>query len=383
LTGDGEDSGIKNSIAPSYQDLEEAYRAPDPGPANHQRAEAVLANADGITVLCNVNAGVAGERSLLIRLANDGDVKWTRELPPGASASRAITYLQSGGFALAGAVRRSKMAYRGHLTYTDARGDLVAQTPLGPPGVTGLVCVVSLSDGSTLAGGTSCWKGWLVSANARLHEDWSLTLDDLEDVDSVAPLAEGSFAAVGGTDRSTTRLGLAHVVTFAREGRVRWKIQLPSVGRGELTAVAAFPDGSLAGVGHATTAESELARLWVVRLNPSGEIVWEKRLGPVEDEHRGRTIAALPDGGLALAGEGIHAGRRTARVIRLTVDGTEAWQCAYGDDHADTSARGITPTSDGGLVLAGSIVSGPNKTIVRILKLDGHGRPTWESTPLL
>lgn len=366
-------------IAPTRADLVQVYGVHDPRLAGHQQAEAVVADADGITVLCSANPGGEGEHTWLLRLADDGSVRWERQYDPGLGTGRAIATPIGGGFVIAGEVRRSHLEYEAQLVRLDADGHVLASGSFGPRGATGFNAVTVVHDGSTLAGGTARWQGWLVRAAGARHVSWELLIGDVDEVVGLAALPEGGFALAAGQERSTTGLGGTRLAVFADDGRVRWWKGLPPSGRAEPAALAAHPDGGLVAVGHRLASEHEAAKLWVVRVDPAGEVAWERLLGSADENVRGRAVVLLADGGVVVAGDAPRAGGRGVRVVRLAADGTTAWECALGGLHEHSLAGGLAPTNDGGLVLVGSTTAqGPGKTNAWILRLDGDGRRLWE-----
>jgi outer membrane protein assembly factor BamB len=373
---DGWSTYVNAPIAPTQNDLEQAYRH-DLNFASHQQAEGVVVSAEGITVLCSGNLNGEGEHSWLIQLADSGSIRWEREYAPDQGAGRAIAAVPGGGFVIAGDVKRGTAEYQAHLMHVSADGGVIADGAFGLQGVTGFVTVAVLNDGSTLAGGTTRWRGWMVRTGdaLRVNRDW--LMEQVDDVQGIAPLSDGGFALVANTDKSTSGLGLAYFAAFANDGSPRWQKQLPSSGRGELMALAAFTGGSLVVVGHRATGEHDTAQLWVVRVDAAGTTMWERLLRAPNKEQRGRAVVTLPEGGIAVAGEAQQQGQRDVRVLRLSADGTTIWERSYGKEQGYNMVRGLARTDDGGLVLVGSTTKGSDKTNPWILRCDGDGRLLW------
>ena len=109
----------------------------------------------------------------------------------------------------------------------------------------------------------------------------------------------------------------------------------------------------------------------------TGSRSWERLLGDEGEEHRGRAVALLADGDLAVAGDAARGGRRGIRVARLGADGTTLWEQAFGDGEQDI-ALGLAATADGGLVVVGSTLEG--KTRGRVRRLDPGGELVWSRT---
>ncbi|TMQ15628.1 MAG: hypothetical protein E6J90_25160 [Deltaproteobacteria bacterium] len=370
-------SPMENALAPTREDLEHAYRTHDPNLAGHQSAEGVVVGRDGITVLCSANPKGDGEHTWLIRLGDDGTVIWQRHYALDQGTGRAIAALPGGGFAIAGEIQRTAMEFQAYLLRTDGDGQSATGAAFGPRGVTGFTSLAVLDDGSLLAGGSAGDHGWLVRVDPALHAAWDAPLGDVDDVAGVAPLA-GGFAMVARRERSTTGFGLTRAVVFDADRHPRWHVQLPASGRGEPAALTRLSDDSIAIVGHHAASDRDKAQIWVARVTGPDQIAWQRMLGSPDEERRGRAIVALPDGGVAVAGDALRDGARSLRIARLTPDGGVVWERAFGGT-GQAVARGLARTADGGFVLVGSTTAkGAGKTNVWILRLDGDGRLIWD-----
>lgn len=367
------------SMAPTLDDLEQAYKTHDANLAGHQQAEAVVTTAAGIAILCSTNPKGEGEHTWLLHLGSDGTLQWERHLDARLGTGRALAALPGGGYAVTGDVQLSQMEYQGRALHLGGDGEPTATATGGGRGATGFTAVTVLPDGSMVAGGTTRWKGWLVRFDAALRVAWEQPLTDVEEITGLTALDDGGFAAAANQEKPTTGLGVGRVIAWDGDGSVRWQRRLPARRRGELAAVAALPDNGLMVVGHSAADEQAKARLWVTRLDPSGEVMWERMLGKEMQEQRGRALVVLPDGGVAVVGDAVQGlDQRSIQVARLAGDGTLLWEKAFGGEHTDV-ARGIARTEDGGLVVVGSTMSkGPGKTNAWVLHLDGHGTLRWD-----
>ncbi|HMG56471.1 MAG TPA: hypothetical protein VK601_23385, partial [Kofleriaceae bacterium] len=367
-----------------------AYRTADPNLAGHQSAEAVVVHGNDITVLCSANPKGDGEHTWLIRLAADGAVAWQHHFSPDQGVGRALAALPDGGFAIAGEIQRSAMEYQAYLLRTDAAGNPVAGAAFGPRGVTGFTSLTVLDDGAPLAGGAVNGHGWLVQvdprldpapdpkAGAKLRATWDAPLAEVDDVFGLVPL-DGGFAMVARRERSTLRFGRTRAAAFQADRKVRWQVELPAEGRGEPAGLARLPGGGVALVGHHAASDHARSKIWVAKVTGADQVAWQRTLGSPEDECRGRAIAALPDGGVVVAGDALRDGKRGLRLARIGPDGAMIWEHALGDATGQDVARGIAPTADGGFVVVGSTSSkGAGKTNVWIVKLDSDGRRVWD-----
>jgi hypothetical protein len=362
---------MSSPVSSTRDDLEQVYRLHDPALAGHQRAEAVAVSADGITVLASANPKGETDHTWLLRLADDGSVTWQRHYEPVYGSGRAMAALRH-GFAIAGDVRRGEMAYQASLLKIDGAGTVVGATSLGPRGVTGFYATAARSDDGVVAGGTTRWKGWIVTTDSALQQPREAPLD-VDEVNALAVLPSGDVAALASVEKSTTGFGLARLAAVAADGTIRWHVQLPSTGRGDPAALAALSDAVIV-IGNGAADDRDPARIWLARVDHGGKLAWEHTLDGGPAAWRARAAAPLPDG-FAVAGEVATGGTRTPQVWRLAGDGEVRWQRGYSGGEF---ATGLAATRDGGLVLVGSTTHGPGKTNVWVVRLDAKGEVVWQ-----
>lgn len=134
----------------------------------------------------------------------------------------------------------------------------------------------------------------------------------------------------------------------------------------------------------------------VSKLNPSGDVVWEKIFGGSLND-TAYSLTQTRDGGFILAGSSDSASRGLSRnhgmsdfwVIKFDLTGNIVWEQLYGGSDIDM-ARSIIQTYDGAYLIAGSTwsdntgdVSGFHSSIGRnsdywIVKLDQDGKILWQ-----
>ena len=133
--------------------------------------------------------------------------------------------------------------------------------------------------------------------------------------------------------------------------------------------------------GHVTnTAGNQDALL--IRLDASGNTIWQKRLGAGQADAF-NCVVATPDGGFLAAGEtrSFGAGNTDIFLVKVDGSGTVLWSKTIGDaDHNDV-ARSVIPVAGGGFVVSGYSVfyfdTAPNSVFLR---LDQNGNTIWSQT---
>ncbi|MGR3310715.1 MAG: hypothetical protein ACUZ77_08055 [Candidatus Brocadiales bacterium] len=120
---------------------------------------------------------------------------------------------------------------------------------------------------------------------------------------------------------------------------------------------------------------------WVLKLDSNGNVQWQKTYGG-SNKDEPFSIQQTSDGGYVVAG-GTHsygAGGEDSWVLKLDSSGNIQWQKTYGggvDDDADSSRQ----TSDGGYILTGGTNSfGTGNEDIWVLKLDSSGNVQWQKT---
>ncbi|WBV61943.1 T9SS type A sorting domain-containing protein [Chryseobacterium camelliae] len=131
--------------------------------------------------------------------------------------------------------------------------------------------------------------------------------------------------------------------------------------------------------------------IWVVKTNASGDILWQKSLGGTSYD-QGSSIRQTSDGGYILAGTSNsnngdvtgNNGNKDYWVVKLNATGNIQWQKNYGGNNDDI-ATSIRPTSEGGYIVTGyksmappTMVGGDRKYWV--VKLDSSGNIQWQNT---
>ncbi|HBK87232.1 MAG TPA: hypothetical protein PKM91_09740, partial [Cyclobacteriaceae bacterium] len=138
------------------------------------------------------------------------------------------------------------------------------------------------------------------------------------------------------------------------------------------------------------TGNHGLRDIWVVRLNPGGEIQWQKTLGGSGDDFANAAIG-LSDGSFVIAGyvisnDGDVSGNHGAEdvwVIKIDGSGKLLWQKTFGGSFRDVG-NDIAMTLDGGFVVAGQTGSSDgdvggsrNSLDYWVIRMDANGNKVW------
>lgn len=181
-------------------------------------------------------------------------------------------------------------------------------------------------------------------------------------------------------------------------GVIQWQKTLGSLNTDSAYDIEQTSDGGYVFIGTVGNSNGDVvgsfgSQIWVVKLNSTGTITWQKTLGGTYDEN-GYCIKQTTDGGYIIAGSnnssdgevtGNH-GFIDAWIVKLSSTGVLQWQKSYGGTEFD-EAFSIKQTSDGGYIVAAYTGSNNgNVTNFRgfydawILKLNSSGNLVWQKT---
>jgi hypothetical protein len=142
-------------------------------------------------------------------------------------------------------------------------------------------------------------------------------------------------------------------------GGLVWQRAYSGPGKGDIGySVYQTSDRGLVVAGYTTSYGAAFSAVWVLRLDSTGNILWQKAYGgggvTVFDE--AYSVVQLSDGSFVVSGSS-----SSAAVLRLDSSGNVIWGRTYGSSQFWQAL----PSSDGGILLVGGAIQG-----AMVLKLD-------------
>lgn len=219
----------------------------------------------------------------------------------------------------------------------------------------------------------------------------------------VATFADGSFVMVGKSESSSQMPGHGRfdgwVVKFDAQGNVLWQKVFGGSLDDELDAVVVLDDGGMLAVGGTESNDGDVTGnhgqqdIWLVRLGPAGNLLWQKTIGGTGYEVASGVVH-LPDGSFVVSGHGnssdgdftTNHGTADFKLVKVDADGKLLWQHSLGGTQSEF-AYSLATTPDGGFVLAGGTfssdgdVTGSRSTQdMWIVRTDNAGTIVWSRT---
>jgi len=170
------------------------------------------------------------------------------------------------------------------------------------------------------------------------------------------------------------------ILKIDNEGAIDWEKAYGGTGSDAGCTICKLEYGEYIVGGHTSSFGPGGQNFWAIKLDKSGDILWEKAYGG-DDYDMLNSIAPTDDNGFIAAGctSSYGAGFQDFWIIKLDQTGEIEWQNAYGGQSTD-DAYSIIQTSDGGYLAAGisySFSAGYDSQAL-VLKLDSAGDVVWE-----
>jgi Secretion system C-terminal sorting domain len=226
--------------------------------------------------------------------------------------------------------------------------------------------------------------------------DWAYAMENTLD---------GGYIVTGFTDSDNGNVSGNHggsdawVVKLNNLGDIQWQKCLGGSGWDEAWAIAVTLDGGYIVAGRSNSTNGDVSGnhggldYWVVKLNGSGSIEWQKCYGG-SSEDNAYAVRQTSDGGYIVTGEALsnngdvsgNHGDADYWVIKLSPTGNLEWQKCLGGSGLDR-ANGIVEAEDGGYVVMGQ-ASSNNGDITHprggydiwVAKITHNGALEWEKS---
>ncbi|MCS3870800.1 hypothetical protein J3D55_003716 [Chryseobacterium ginsenosidimutans] len=202
---------------------------------------------------------------------------------------------------------------------------------------------------------------------------------------------------------SILTLMLSLVMAGQTAPAIQWKKTLGGSNWDQGSSVCQTTDGGSIIAGYSPSTDGNVTGnhgngdYWVVKLDSSGNIQWQKSLGGSDYDYA-YSIQQTSDGGYIVAGQtysnngdvtGYHGSvYADFWVVKLDINGNIQWQKAIGGNGQD-AAYSIQQTSDGGYIVAGESSSTDgdaighlsyNNTDLWIVKINSTGSIQWQKS---
>ncbi|MEO8066144.1 MAG: T9SS type A sorting domain-containing protein [Flavobacteriales bacterium] len=336
---------------------------------------------------------------------------------------RDVRAAPDGGFILAGVSTSSdgdlsgnQGLYDAWIIRTDSLGSIVWQRSFGGSDYDGVNAVVPTADGGFAAAGYANSNdgdvtgqhgggdGWVLKLDGAGTLLWQVALggtlaDNFFDLEQTS---DGGFIVVGESESNDGEVVGGHglydvwLVKLDSNGAIQWQKPRGGSGTDRGRSVRTLPGGNYVFAGQTGSNNGDVTDLqgfwdaWVVEVDSTGEIVWERTLGGSSTDGAG-SICLTADGGSIMVGHassndedvsGNHGGQ-DAWAVKLDNNGAIQWQRCLGGSLTE-EATAVREVDDGYMVSAMTYSNDGDVTGMHggfdawVVMLDDNGDLVWQ-----
>lgn len=239
-------------------------------------------------------------------------------------------------------------------------------------------------------------EGEIISEEVSVVWQKSLggTLDD--EAYEIQQTSDGGYIIGGSSESIDGDIGAnkgakdCWVVKLDNLGNIEWETNLGGSGNETIHGIQQTTDGGYIVGAFSTSSDGDVGGnngmrdFWIVKLNASGNLVWETSLGGSSDDIL-ESIMQTEDGGYVAAGFSSSGdgnvtennGSADAWIVRLDSSGSLVWETNLGGSGGDIAVS-IDQTMDLGFIMTGYTSTAENKRDLWVVKLDASGIISWE-----
>jgi len=325
----------------------------------------------------------------VVKLNQSGQVEWQKSLG-GSLAENAYSIKQTsdGGYVIAGNAGSSDgdvaggnaSGFDGWIVKLSSSGSVQWQKTFGYSFSTEILySIEQTSDGGYIATGytehgTNNASFWIIKCSSTGTLEWEKLYGGSNDdrANSIHQTTDGGYIVAGRTFSNDEDVSGNHgdydwwVIKLNHSGNLEWQKTLGGSQKDEAASVVQTPDGGYIIAGTTNSSDGNVAGskgnndFWVVKLNNSGEMDWQKTYGGSSSEEA-NCIIKTTDGNYVIAGHTRSSngdvtnlkGSEDFWIIKISNTGNLLWQKTLGGSSLD-KAECIDQSADGGYIIGGT-----------------------------
>ena len=323
-------------------------------------------------------------------------VEWEKAFGgKGSDAAFSIVSLADGGAMMAGYTEsKGQGSYDAWVIRIDGKGNLVWDKTFGSKASDSAISLVALPDGGAIIAGQklSTTKGltnaWVFRIDAQGNLIWEKTYGgnkfDATIAMSITSIPEGG-AMVAAQAAKGTDLGDVWLFRIDHEGNIIWdKTFGKKNSTDHVRSIIALPDGGALIAGSTYSDKTSQTAAWVIRIDESGNLIWEKTYGKKKLPYAAQSIAKLSNGDVLIVGLTLQTKKTEssfdAFAIRIDEKGNFIWEKTFGGDGYDSAKSIVALPNDNVMIAAITSSRKFGKKHAWLIHLDENGNKIWDRT---
>jgi uncharacterized delta-60 repeat protein len=299
-----------------------------------------------------------------------------------------VVSLPDDGLVVVGNSRSKRdLEYNAWILRLSRGGKLIWERSFGGSKSDQVYAVAATQDGGIAVVGHTRSKGagqsdvWLLRLSETGDLLWERTFGGAQNdrARTIVAMEDGSFVVAGMTRSYGSSQGDAWILKVDNSGDLLWERTFGGDEEYAIFSIAAMPDSGIIATGYVDEGDSFGFELWVIRLNPQGERLWDRKYGRgVFDA--GTAITATEDNGAIVAGVTSKDGFRSddAWVLRLNASGDIVWDQTFGGPEPDSAWAVVEMPGTGYAVTIATLSYGAGSSDAWLICLNDDGRLVWQ-----
>jgi len=264
------------------------------------------------------------------------------------------------------------------------------------------------NDGDVSGNHSSNYDIWVVKTDADGTIAWQKTYGgtNSDTAANIRNTADGGYIVTGTTFSSEGDLtankgnGDIWVLKISTTGAIQWQKTYGGAQTDIASSILQNADGSYFILGATNSTDGDLTKtttdsdLWVLKINATGIIQWQKTFGGTDDEFAS-SLQLSTDGALMISGNTFFGRTSTTSgtsysdeiyLLKINTNGLLVWQKTLGGTSADLVSKTIT-TPDGGYLIGGfsnstdlDLTENKGNFDMWVVKLTSGGTIDWKKS---
>jgi hypothetical protein len=254
----------------------------------------------------------------------------------------------------------------------------------GGSGIDHIASILQTIDGGFIMVGMTDSKGkgdsdaWIIGLDRNGNIIWDKTYGGKrwDRAISFYQTEKSGYIVVGSTESKGNGEADGWVLKLDNSGNKLWDKTVGGKKYDLLNSIIQTFDFGYIATGHTESKGTNNSAGWVVKLDKKGRILWEKTYGGNGDAiDSANSIIQTEDGNYVIAGD-INS---KAWVSKIDTKGNTIWEKTYGNMDW-SSFKQIRKIKNGTFIAAGNTGKGPGNSDAWVVNLDNKGNKLWEKT---